>query len=71
MDENKATEFDQLQSDIDQKQVDLQKQLELEQQQRLNLQKEEKEEKAQAELLQGDPRDQDQWGLRGLIKEEI
>jgi len=69
MDENKATEFDQLQSDIDQKQVDLQKQLELEQQQRFNLQEEEKEEKAQAELLQGDPRDQDQWGLRGLIKE--
>jgi len=69
MDENKATEFDQLQSDIDQKQVDLQKQLELEQQQRFNLQEEEEEKKAQAELLQGDPRDQDEWGLRGLIKE--
>ena len=49
MDENKATEFDQLQSDIDQKQVDLQKQLELEQQQRLNLQEEEKEEKSQVD----------------------
>ena len=69
MDENRTTDFDQVEESINEMGADLEEQLRLDEQRKLNLQQEEEEKKQQAELLQGDPRDQDQWGLRALAKE--
>ena len=69
MDENRTTDFDSVEQSINEMEADLQEQLQLDEQRKLSLQEEEEEKKQQAELLQGDPRDQDQWGLRALAKE--
>ncbi len=69
MDENRTTDFDSVEQSINEMEADLQEQLRLDEQRKLSLQEEEEEKKQQAELLQGDPRDQDQWGLRALAKE--